>query len=94
MAKPNKENCASYSDSIESGHSSKVLMTKNFEKIQLQKRVFFDDKKIAIYLSLGLRKGRPAYWRNLLKREHPALKKSFFFFCIFALLDPDPDPQH
>jgi hypothetical protein len=57
---------------------------------------------MAIYLSLGLHKGRPSYRRSLrgsaLKSEHPELQniKVLYFFSIlwviFALLDPDPDP--
>jgi hypothetical protein len=55
--------------------------------------------KIAIYLSLGLFKGRPSYRRSLqLPKENiQHLKKikfiNFFLFLwvIFAILDPDPD---
>jgi hypothetical protein len=48
----------------------------------------FLEKKIAIYLSLGLYKGRPSYRRrrSALKREHPALQKRKFIniFSIFV----------
>ncbi len=54
---------------------------------------FFFRSKIAIYLPLGLDKGRPSYRRNL----QPSQKIKFiscnlFFWALFALLDPDP--QH
>jgi hypothetical protein len=58
--------------------------------------------KIAIYLSLGFRKGRPSYRRSLYpsKENIQHFKKenllTFFYFywviLIFALLDPDTDP--
>jgi hypothetical protein len=65
--------------------------------------------KIAIYLSLGLHKGRPSYEEAFSPHtveEHPALQKMKFiyffqfFWVILVLLDPDPraplnpDPQH
>ncbi len=68
----------------------------------------FDDKKyipenIAIYLSLGLHKIRPSYRRSLQpskeKIQHAALQKMkfincfLFFWAIYALLNPDPDPN-
>jgi hypothetical protein len=55
---------------------------------------------MAIYLSLGHHKGRPSYRRNLqpskeniqhFKDENSVLFS--IFGVIFALLDPDPDPQ-
>ena len=61
---------------------------------------YFLHQKIAIYLSLGLHKGRPSYRKSL----HPSKENiqylqnikilDFFLFLwvIFALLDPDPDP--
>ncbi len=48
---------------------------------------FFFGSKIAIYLSLGLHKGRPSYRKSLQpsKKEHPALQNMkilyFFYFC-------------
>jgi hypothetical protein len=63
--------------------------------------------KIAIYLSLGLHKGRPSYRRSipveLYNRKPPAFQNNTilrFFLAIFALViricipnaDTDPDP--
>jgi hypothetical protein len=39
-------------------------MTKNLKKLKLKKNLNFYDKKIAIYLSLGLYKRRPSYRRR------------------------------
>ncbi len=53
--------------------------------------------KIAMYLSLSLHKGRPSYRRSPQKRTFIMLKKLnllTFLWVIFALLDPDTDPQH
>jgi hypothetical protein len=57
---------------------------------------FFFDKKIAIYLSLGLEMTSKLQEKpSALKREHQALQKMkyinfFLFLCVtFALLDPD-----
>ncbi len=55
-------------------------------------------KKIAIYLSLGLYKGRPSYRRNFSfqKKASSNSKNMKFHYCflfllvIFPLLDPDP----
>jgi hypothetical protein len=54
-------------------------------------------KKIALYLYLGLHKGRGKLQEKPSAfREHPALQNMKFLFLIFvghfALLDPDPDP--
>ncbi len=72
----------------DSGCGSRVLMTK------IGKNLIFLDQKIAIYLSLGLHKGRPIYRRSLQppKREPPSLQnmKFLFLWVIFALLDPNP----
>ena len=46
--------------------------------------------KIAIYLSLGLYKGRPSYRRSLQRTSSTSKHKNYFFFVIFALLDPQP----
>jgi hypothetical protein len=45
-----------------SGSGSKVLMTKNWKKFIAGKKfgIFFKSK-VAVYLSLALRKGRPSY---------------------------------
>ncbi len=63
--------------------------------------LLFSWSKIAIYLSLGLHKGRPSYRRSLQpsKETFQYFKKwkfcTFFYFfgVIFALLDPDPATQ-
>ncbi len=76
---------------------SRVLMTKTWRKYSWNFIIFLI-KKNAIYLSIGLQKGRPSYKPSALKREHPVLQKIKFISCfiffgvIFAL--PDPDPQH
>ncbi len=79
---------SSISSESGSGSGSKVLMTKNLrKKIQLKIFLVFWSK-IAIYLSLGLLKGRLAA-EKAPKREHPALQN--ILWVIFAFLDPDPD---
>jgi hypothetical protein len=76
-------------------------MTKTKKKLTAGKLFYiFFGSNIAIYLSLGLHKGRTSYTEkpSSLKREHPALQNMkilyFFYICgyIFALLDPDTDP--
>jgi hypothetical protein len=47
------------------GSGSRVLMTNNRKNLQLENIFNFYDQKIAIYLSLGLNKGRPSYRRSL-----------------------------
>jgi hypothetical protein len=91
-----------YKTTVYSNAQSNVLIWKsliiNHDKhllfsdfFTLKKKLIFFFSKIAIYLSLGLHKGRPSYRRSL---QH--LKTwnflTFFLFClvIFALLDPDP----
>ncbi len=62
--------------------------------------------KTTNYLSLGLQKERPSYRRSLKRSsqkrpsntsKHELLKKNFYLWVIFALLDPltqlNPDPQ-
>ncbi len=76
------------------------LMTKDGTKYTAEKFfIYFFDKKIAIYLSPGLRKKRtskPQEKPSALKREHPALQNMkfhhfyLFLWVIYALLDPDP----
>jgi hypothetical protein len=59
---------------------------------------FFLLKKFAIYLSLGLHKGRQSYRRNpqASKKKTSSISKDevfkciLFFWPIFSLLDPDP----
>jgi hypothetical protein len=95
-----------FSISSETGSGSKVLMTKNWKKIQLN--FFFIDlfwSKIYIYLSLGVLKGRPSYRRSLqASKENQKMKFMNFFsyfcgsFCPSGLLirirgpplNPDP----
>ncbi len=52
---------------IDSGSGSRVLITKtkNWEKFTAEKNVIFFGSQIAIYLSLGLHKGRPIFSRSL-----------------------------
>jgi hypothetical protein len=55
-----------------------VLMTKKLKKYLAVKKIYiFFSSKHSIYLSLGLHKGYPSYWRlekpSALKKEHPAL---------------------
>ncbi len=73
-------------------------MTKIWKKITAVKLFYtFAGSKIAIYLSLGLHRGRNSY-PSALKREHPGLQNmkilNFFlsWWVIFALLVPDPNP--
>jgi hypothetical protein len=59
---------------------SRVLMTKNWKKFTAEKKSFWS--KIAIYLTLGLHKGRPNFRRTSLKREHLALQNlNNLHFC-------------
>jgi hypothetical protein len=56
-------------------------MTKNCKKITTVKKVIFFGSKTTIYLSLGLREGRPSYRDknpSALKREHPTLQNMKF----------------
>jgi hypothetical protein len=82
------------------------IWIQHFKWIRI--RIRFDDQnwrkflfylfflsKILIYLSLGLRKGRPSYRRSLqpLKENIQHFKTLYLFLCLwvfFALLDPDP----
>jgi hypothetical protein len=65
-----------------------VLMTKNLKKIQLKKIVSFFDQKMAIYLSLGLPKGRPrlqATGEDFSPRKRAYTKNEIqYFFYIFV----------
>ncbi len=85
---------------------SRALMTKNLKKNCSWKFFFyFFGSKATIYLSLGLNKERPSYWRSLqLSKEAIQHLKTwsffiFFYFCGSFLPSwiririPDPDPQ-
>ena len=61
---PGSLNSDGYSSLRESGFAT-VLMTKNQMKNTGENVSAFFDKKIAIYLSLGLHKGRPSNRRSL-----------------------------
>jgi hypothetical protein len=82
--------CGSKSGSwSRSGSRSKVLMTKNWEKFIT---VFFFLIKIAIYLSLGLHKGRLSYKRSLQPSkeniQHFKKRNCFPFFYICGTFLP------
>ncbi len=59
------------------------------KNLQLKINLIFFWVNIAIYLSLGLHKGRPSYRR---RRTTSTSKHEIFLFLwvIFAFLDPDP----
>ncbi len=66
------------------GSGSRVLMEINFLKIAGGKKLYFYWSKIAIYLSIGLLKGRPSYRRNLnpSKRTSSTFQNlKFLHFC-------------
>jgi hypothetical protein len=73
-------------------------MTKNWKKYSLKKLSFFW-KKIAIYFSLGLLKGRPSCRRILQPPKENILRFKKWNYELFSiivdhfcsLLDPDPD---
>ncbi len=82
----------------------RALMTKNWKKIQLLKKLNFSGSKTTIYLSLGLHKERPSYRRNLqLSKEAIQDFKTWTlvgYFCPpgsgsdpLTRFNPDPDPQ-
>jgi hypothetical protein len=83
------------------GSGSRVWWLKIEKKFTTRNLIYIFWIKNAIYLSLGLHKGRPSYRRSLqpskVNIQHFKRWKfcSFFnfFFVIFPLLDPDPDPQ-
>jgi hypothetical protein len=83
----------------DTGSGSRVLMTKNLKKFKAENFfIIFFGSKIAIYLSLGLYKGRPSYRRSLQPSKRTSsnskheISLPYFLWVIFALLDPDPDP--
>jgi hypothetical protein len=61
--------------------------------------IFLDQKLGTVYLSLGLNKRTSKLQKNpsALKREHPELQNmkflNFFLLFIFALLNPNTDPD-
>jgi hypothetical protein len=70
-------------------------MTRNRKKLTAGTQIFFLLKKIAIYLYLGLYKGRPSTEEAFSKENihHFKHEISYFFlflWVIYALLDPDP----
>jgi hypothetical protein len=72
---------------------------QNLKHVHLRKIFIFFLSKIAIYLSLGLHKGRPSYRRSLhpLERENLALQDLNFLHTLWvfmALLDQDPADQY
>ncbi len=79
--------------SISKGTGSRVLMTKMWGKNTAEKLIylFLIKKKIAIYLSLGLHKGRPRYRKSVQpsKENIKHFKKlnliTFFNFCELFL---------
>ncbi len=79
-----------YRSGIGSGSRSRVLAEK----------IIFFWSKIAIYLSLGLLKGRPSYRKSLQPSKEiiQYLKKwnllTFPYICHFSRSNPDPEPQH
>jgi hypothetical protein len=81
------------------GSGSRVWWPKIEKNYSWKKINFFFGSKTTIYLSLGLHKGRPSYRRSLQpsKENIQHFKKILYFFLffwvIFALLDPVPDPQ-
>ncbi len=72
-------------------------MTKNKKKIYSWNIIYIFLSKIAIYLSLGLHKGRPSYRRSLQTWKKTSSTSKFEFslllWVILALLDPDPYSQ-
>ncbi len=94
---------------IESGSGSSILGwipiriqgfdDQKLEKLQLKKNLTFFGSKIAVYLSLGIHKGRPSSRWSFFqpsKENIQHLKMNFlniFYFCRSLLpLNPDPDP--
>jgi hypothetical protein len=76
------------------------IQIQDFDDQKLNKKIYSCKKlvifvKNAIYLSLGLLKGRPSYRRSLqLSPSKLEFSVSFSNFLVFfALLDPDPDPH-
>ncbi len=79
------------------GSRSRVLMTTNLKKFTAEIFFFFLSKN-AIYLSLGLHKGRLSYNRSLYPTKEKSgtskLEFSSLWSVILALLDPDTYSQY
>jgi hypothetical protein len=75
------------------------LKLKKFYSFTAGNLIYIFLIKIAMYLSLGLHKGRPRYRRSLQPSKENIQQNMniLYFFSIFvayfALLHPDPDPQ-
>ncbi len=88
------------------GSGSRVWWPKNEKKLQLEIQLSFSWSKIAIYLSLGLHKGRPSYRRSLQPSKENIQHFKTWKLCIFFYfygsflpswirirnLNADPDP--
>ncbi len=75
---------------------TRVLMTRNWKNLQLEKFTFFWSK-IKIFLSLDLHKGRQDTGEVLFPRKRTSstskLEFSLLLLVILALLDPNPYSQ-
>ncbi len=93
---------------VSNGSGSRVLMTTNFNILQLKNVRFFLFKKSNFFLQKLLflprppYEGLPRYSRGLQlsnrasstsKHEISSLSFFLFLWVIFALLDPDPYPD-
>ncbi len=70
-------------------------------QVQTDKKTLNKEKSsvaaVAVYLSLGLHKGRLSYSRSLIPQKRTSgtskVEFSYFLWVILVLLDPDPDIQ-
>ncbi len=69
-----------------SSSESRVWMTKNWTKFTAEKNLYFFGKKTAIYLSLGLHKGRTIYRRSLQPSEKNIQHFKTWKFFTFSIL--------